>query len=113
MDIHTDIVYSHTGYYDVIIYFRSEVIAIKTVEKYIALPTTSGGSYRRAVQARMTNFNKLLEDNLPHKLAGYDVTSCFQSAFVEGQKPAENAASDIFVCNKSNAASKDVFKFIE
>ena len=32
-DIHTDIVYSHTGY-DVIIYFRSEVIAKKNCQKY-------------------------------------------------------------------------------
>ena len=43
MDIHADIVYSHTGY-DVIIYFRSEVNAKKLSK--IPLPTASGGISR-------------------------------------------------------------------
>ena len=38
--------------------------------------------------------------------AGFDITSCFRSAFVEVRKTAENAASDCFVCIKSNAVSK-------
>ena len=53
-----------------------------------------------------TKFYTLLEDNLPHKLARYDATSCFRSAFIEVRKTAENAASDDFVCIKANAVSK-------
>ena len=71
-DIHTDIVYSHTGY-DIIIYFQS-----KTVEN-----TTSDGfgwNTSRRVKARIIKFYMLIEDNRLHKCAGNDVTSCFWSA---------------------------------
>ena len=43
-------------------------------------------------------------DIWPHKSAGYDVTSYFQSAFIEVRKTAENAASDGFGSNFSGAA---------
>ena len=48
-------------------------------------------------------FYTLIEDNRPHKPAGNDITSYFQSAFIEVRKTAENVASDGFVCVKYNA----------
>ena len=48
----------------------------------------------------------LIEDSRSHKPAGNDVSSCFRSAFIEVRKTADIAASDGFVCIKSNAVSK-------
>ena len=104
-----DIVYSHTGY-DVIIYFPSEVIAKQTVEN-----TTFDGfgrNFLRTVRARITKFGIFLENNLPHNHAEYNITSSFWSAFIELRKTAENAASDGFVCIKSNAVSKASSNFL-
>ena len=39
----------------------------------------------------MAKFYTLLDDDMPHKAAGYDITSCFQSAFIEVRRTAENA----------------------
>ena len=58
-------------------FFRSEVIAKKTVEN-----TASDGverNFSKTVQARMTKFYELLGDNLPHKFAEYNITSSFRS----------------------------------
>ena len=74
--ISIDIVYSHTGY-DVIAYFRSEVIAKKLSK--IQPPTASGGISREGFKIGLRNLTCLL-DNLPHKCAGNDVTRCFWSA---------------------------------
>ena len=88
-DIQTDIVYSRTGY-DVIIYFRSEVIG------KIPPLTTSGG-----ISLRIMKVYALIEDNRPHTSRN-DVTSCFRSTFIEIRKTVENAASHGFVCVKYN-----------
>ena len=53
MDIHTDIVYGHTGY-DVIIYLRREVIATKIVEN-----TACGGLSRERFKGGSRNFTHL------------------------------------------------------
>ena len=42
--------------------------------------------------------------DLVYSNAGYDITSCFRSAFVEVRKTAENAASDGLGSNFSGAA---------
>ena len=66
MDIHTEIVYSHTGY-DVISYFRSEVMAKKTDEN-----TASDGvgwNFSRTFKARITKLNILIDDNRLRKSA--------------------------------------------
>ena len=55
-DIHTDIVYIHTGY-DIIIYFRSEVIGGKP--SILPLPTASGGISREWLQLGSWNFKPL------------------------------------------------------
>ena len=65
-----------------------------------------GWNFSRTVQARMSKFYTLLEDNLAHKPPWYDVASCFRSAFIEVRTTAKNAASDGFVCIKSDAVSK-------
>ena len=77
MDIHTDLFYSHIGH-DVISCFRAEVNAKQIVEN-----TASDGlgwNFSRTVQARITTFYRLIGNNLPHKPAGYEITSCFRSA---------------------------------
>ena len=67
-DINTDIVNSHTGY-DVIIYFRSEVIGGKRSKIPTPSPTASGGISRERF--------KLIEDKQPYKPAGNGITSSF------------------------------------
>ena len=72
----------HTGY-DITNYFRSEVIATKTVEN-----AASDGfrcNFSRII-ARITEFYTVVRDIWPHKSAGYDVISYFQSAFIEVRK---------------------------
>ena len=65
-----------------------------------------GWNFARTVYERITTFYTLIEDNLSHKTTGYDVTSCFRSAFIEVRKIAKNASSDGFVSTESNALSK-------
>ena len=72
MDIHEEVVYIHTGC-DVTNYFRSEVIAKKTVQN-----AASDGfrcNFSRQVIARITKFYTVVGDIRPHKYAGYDVTT--------------------------------------
>ena len=56
-DIHTDIVYSHTGYDDVIIYLQSGVIAKKLSK--IPPPTALGGISRERFKLGSLNFTHL------------------------------------------------------
>ena len=79
-DIHTNIVYSHTGY-EAIIYFRSKIIAKKLLK--IPLPTASGGISRKWFKLRSRNFTRLSRTIQSHILARNDVTSCFCSAFIK------------------------------
>ena len=58
MDIHTDIVYSNTGYY-VITYFRSEVTAKKNCRKYRLPTTVSGGISQEWFKLGSRNFTHL------------------------------------------------------
>ena len=44
----------------------------------------------------ITNVYTLIRDKQQHKIAGYDVTSYFPSAFAEVRKTAENSASEGF-----------------
>ena len=64
-------VYSHTGH-DIIIYFRSEVVAKTICLKYL---------FRWLWAKFLENGSneELLEDNLRHKPAGCDITSSFRS----------------------------------
>ena len=60
----------------------------------------SWGGWWCSVKRNSSNF-------LPHLVNGhteYDITSNFRSAFIEVRKPAENAASDGFGSNFSDAA---------
>ena len=77
MHIHADLPYIITGY-DITNYFRSEATAKKTVEN--AASDGFRWNLSRKVYARITKFHAVVRDNWPHKLAGYDVASCFQSA---------------------------------
>ena len=52
----------------------------------------------------ITKFNTLIGDNRPHKLAGFDVISCFWSAFIVVENTVVNATSNGFVSNFSGAA---------
>ena len=61
-------------------------------------------NFSRKVIVKITKFYTVVGDIWPHKSAGYDVTSYFQSAFTEVRKTAENAASDGFGSNLSGAA---------
>ena len=68
--------YNHTGYY-VTIYFRWEVIDVrKTVEN--AASDGFRWNFSKNVKAMISKLHAVV--NRPHKSAGYDVTSCFQSA---------------------------------
>ena len=74
-DIQTDIVYNRTGY-DVIIYIQSEVIW-KKLSKIHTASDGLGWTFlsTTTVQDMIMNFYARIEDNRPHKSAGYDVTS--------------------------------------
>ena len=63
-----------------------------------------GWNFSRTVQISIMKFYAVIEDKRPHKPAGNDVTSCFQSAFIEVRKTAGNAASDGFGCVTYNNA---------
>ena len=74
-NIHTDQLYSHT-WYEVTGPFRSEVIA-KKLSKMPPL-RASGGIFRERFQQGASHFAHLSGTiNLPHKHAGYNVTSWF------------------------------------
>ena len=68
--------------------------------------TTSDGfrwNFARPVQASITKFYTLHEDKLPHQLAGYDVTSCFQSAVTGVRKiphPSALFALNLLQCQR-------------
>ena len=52
-----------------------------------------------------------IQTDIVYSHTGYDVTSCFQSVFIQVRKTAENATTDGFVCDKSNAVSKESSNF--
>ena len=84
MDIHADIVSSHTAY-DVTSYFRSAFIEVRSaasdsLDRIVAarrgvLPAPPVGGARI-----IKKFHTVVRDNWLHKSAGCDVTICFQSA---------------------------------
>ena len=75
-DTHTDIVISHTGY-DVIIYFRSEVIGEK--QSILYPPTVSGGNSRERLKVGSWNLTRLSRTSGFHKPARNGVTISFRS----------------------------------
>ena len=79
MNIHTGLVYNHTGY-DAPGYFQLAVIVEdkykKTVENAVA---GFGFNSLRTVKAMIPKFYGLIADNRPQKPAIYDVTGCFRS----------------------------------
>ena len=75
--IHTNIVYRHTGY-DIIIYFRSEVIGASD---------GFGWNFSRTVQATIVKFYTLIEGKRRHKPVRNGITS---PKWVHMQKKAYN-----------------------
>ena len=67
-DIHTDLLYSRTGYG-----ITSRLVMAKiNVEN--AASDGFGWNFSRTVQARITKFRMLIEENWPNKCAAYNVT---------------------------------------
>ena len=72
--------------------------AIKYCPKVHKMCTAGKEAYNlAAVQRRITKFSRDIHADLICSHSGYDVISCFRSAFIEVENTAENAASDCLV----------------